>query len=488
MAAETLSIREDGLGSNREVIPRDPEFAIHLLAQLPPTVRLIVGGELDSRIAATAEAYGLAGRLERAPASRSITFVVDRNEVDLAELPPGVTIGAACDLLGDCKPSLIDPTNDVALAGHHVVIVTNLPAHYRVPLFEGIARRLEAVGARFSVLFLAEHDAARPWLAGTDLQFEHTYVSGIRVPIRRRAPRLPLGLDRRLRSLAPTIVLVAGFSPLVAPRVVRSARAVGASVGLWSGETSAMPSARSESRRRLRKHLAGDVGFAVVYGGSSLEYLRGLAPSLPAVIGRNTSPILESSPTDRDDSAAIRMLFIGDLASPRKGCDVALDAMRHLPEELTGVTLRVIGSGRRSDHLARAASGDGRITFLGALQPSAVASELAAADVLLFPTRSDVFGLVLVEAMGTGVVPLVSRFAGATDDLAVDRVNAVVLDDLEPQTWATAIEALARSRDLLDRMRKRAARTVEARWTMAHSVDAMVAGLRLGALARERRP
>jgi glycosyltransferase involved in cell wall biosynthesis len=53
------------------------------------------------------------------------------------------------------------------------------------------------------------------------------------------------------------------------------------------------------------------------------------------------------------------------------------------------------------------------VTFAGAT--TAVHEFLAAADVLLFPTPYDAFGLVLTEAMACGVPVISSRAAGAAE-------------------------------------------------------------------------
>jgi D-inositol-3-phosphate glycosyltransferase len=178
-------------------------------------------------------------------------------------------------------------------------------------------------------------------------------------------------------------------------------------------------------------------------------------------------------------------LLIGDLASTRKGADVAIDAMKHVRRP--DVQLRVVGGGRLQQVLERQVATDGRVRLLGPLPPEEVSRELQEADALLFPTRADVFGLVLVEAMGVGVAPLVATRAGAVGDLSVDGYNAMVIDSHEPAEWASAIDELAADRIQATELGSNARRTVEARWTIEHAVDAMIAGLRLGALVRHER-
>ena len=132
--------------------------------------------------------------------------------------------------------------------------------------------------------------------------------------------------------------------------------------------------------------------------------------------------------------------------------------------------------------LAERAKGDSRIRFLGALPPTAVASSYAKADVVLFPTRFDVFGLVLVEGMGSGAATVVSGAAGAVDDLAVDEHNCHVVRGHEPKAWADALTRVVEDSELRRSLGENARRTIERRWAIEHAADAMLAGLRLAVL------
>jgi glycosyltransferase involved in cell wall biosynthesis len=57
----------------------------------------------------------------------------------------------------------------------------------------------------------------------------------------------------------------------------------------------------------------------------------------------------------------------------------------------------------------------GRVVFTGAIQQAEVPALLAQHDVLLMPSRYEGFGLVLIEAMAAGCVPVASRIQGVTD-------------------------------------------------------------------------
>ncbi|MFS0738810.1 glycosyltransferase family 1 protein [Sphingomonas sp. 1P06PA] len=68
------------------------------------------------------------------------------------------------------------------------------------------------------------------------------------------------------------------------------------------------------------------------------------------------------------------------------------------------------------------------IMFLGALTGTALASAYAAADVFVFPSRTDTFGLVMIEALACGTPVAAYPVAGPIDVLAPD--VGVMRDDL----------------------------------------------------------
>jgi glycosyltransferase involved in cell wall biosynthesis len=173
---------------------------------------------------------------------------------------------------------------------------------------------------------------------------------------------------------------------------------------------------------------------------------------------------------------------VGDLTTDRKGVDVAIDALRSLPELRCRLT--VIGGGRVLPELQRRADVDPRIRFIGPQPPAFVRDALLATDIVLFPTRADVFGLVVVEAMGAGVATVISKAAGAAADLAVSEQNSLVIDGMDIERWAGALRRLVENADFRRLLGENARRTIARRWTLDHSADAMIAGLRLGVLAQ----
>jgi glycosyltransferase involved in cell wall biosynthesis len=460
--------------------------ALHALAQLPDDVGLEIScdeGELD-RLKLIAWAYGVEARIElRRAAIARATWVRGAERI---QYDPGTTIAETVESLWPAGvESWLGSGDDQVLDGHRIAVVSNLPTPYRIPLFTGISRRLEALGGSLRVLFLRSSAGSRTWLASDDeFGFDHEFVTGVDLPVRHRPPRLPFGLGAALRRHRPTIAMSAGLSPVVSGTVQRHARRAGIPFGLWSGEIATIAATQPRVRRLQRRRLVQNADFGIAYSALAAQYIERLAPHLPVVHGRNSSVTRVRDHSRPAQPEPVELLAVGDLASQRKGIDVLIHALRGVPD--LRCRLSVVGGGRLRENLVDQAAGDPRIRFLGPLSATAVDSAYAESDVFLFPSRQDVFGLVLTEAMSHGLPPVVSSAVGALPDVAVPGLNCLVVNSHEREPWASAISRLVERHELRSALGSAARRTIARRWTVAHSVEGWIAGFRLGAKIASR--
>jgi len=81
------------------------------------------------------------------------------------------------------------------------------------------------------------------------------------------------------------------------------------------------------------------------------------------------------------------------------------------------------------------------VDWLGVIPPAAMAEVYRGADLLLFPTRYDSFGLVVIEAMAAGLPVIVSD--AVAEGIVTDGRNGVVIDGHDPARYASALRRLA---------------------------------------------
>ena len=145
-----------------------------------------------------------------------------------------------------------------------------------------------------------------------------------------------------------------------------------------------------------------------------------------------------------DRSNVLRFLYVGRL-SEEKNVRVLLDAFKAI-EASTSAELCFVGDGPSRDELEKAARGH-RVVFTGFLEGEVLATAYASADVFVFPSETDTFGNVVLEAQASGLPALVST-KGGPREIVIDGETGVVVDCSEVDLLAEAMRGLAQHEEL----------------------------------------
>ncbi len=155
----------------------------------------------------------------------------------------------------------------------------------------------------------------------------------------------------------------------------------------------------------------------------------------PGLIAQHRGPVRAELGVGEDDRL---LLFVAN-EFPRKGLDTILAALARLGDPQ--LRLLVVGRGDPAPYRAALAA-----LGLGAqvhFRPgtAAIAPYYAASDLLVFPTRYEPFGLVIIEALACGIPVVTSACAGAAP--AVTPQNGRLLaDPTDPAALAAALQDL----------------------------------------------
>jgi len=163
---------------------------------------------------------------------------------------------------------------------------------------------------------------------------------------------------------------------------------------------------------------------------------------------------------DRDRKRLVTVSRLGT----RKGVDDVLRAFATVREEHPDATLDIVGSGPERDTLEELASrldvGE-CVTFHGYVSHERKVELLNRADLFLFASRQEGFGLVLLEAMAAGL-PVVARELPVYHDFFEDEVNGYLVAGEQAQTEIdTRTVELLENRSRVTQIRKHNERTAE---------------------------
>jgi UDP-glucose:(heptosyl)LPS alpha-1,3-glucosyltransferase len=164
----------------------------------------------------------------------------------------------------------------------------------------------------------------------------------------------------------------------------------------------------------------------------------------------------------------IVLLFVGN-EFVRKGLETAVRCLAILREQR--IKLLVCGGDRpeKFRELARSQNVDHRVVFAGSRAD--VSRYYAAADIFVFPTYHDAFGLVITEAMASGLPVVVSKIAGAAEDIIEDGKDGLLLSyPPSVEELSKKIQVLRENPSLRERIGREARRKVQ-RYTWEECAD-----------------
>jgi len=194
------------------------------------------------------------------------------------------------------------------------------------------------------------------------------------------------------------------------------------SVWIWWGGTLHSERNIGFLRRSIRKVFSSWSDRWISYGQTSTEYLLSLGVERECIL-QSQNGVDEARFTDDVQPIwAIKprpvVLHVGQLIE-RKGVGLLLDASAELQRSGSEFSLLLVGNGREKRALeARVKSlGLKNVHFQPAQTPERMPSVYRSADVMVFPTLEDVWGIVANEAILSGLPVLCSKYAGCAPEL-----------------------------------------------------------------------
>ncbi len=156
-----------------------------------------------------------------------------------------------------------------------------------------------------------------------------------------------------------------------------------------------------------------------------------------------------------EHNGEIRLLYVGRI-SREKDLDLLAAAYRRLRDEGLPVQLFLVGHGPYSEAFAKSLP---EAIFMGYLTGNELAAAYASADIFVFPSTTDTFGNVILEAQACGL-PVVVSDSGGPKELVQDTANGLITKSHDEEDFARAIRALVTNPALRERMGKSARNSV----------------------------
>jgi len=348
----------------------------------------------------------------------------------------------------------------------NVLIITNIISPYRIPLFNYISLQKDI---KFKVVALAELEDNRNWEVKKDyIRFDYEILPGwhwfIWSEKREVAIHLNKGVFKILFEHKPDVVITSGYDSLAYWQAFLYCKIFKKKFILWNGTTLLSTANIKGLRSILKRIIIKGSDRYIAYGTKAKEYLEYLGADANKIhVSTNTVDMEyfqnkvmeyrngEDFIKERELYPKHLLLYAGQIIR-RKGVNQILKALNILRDPDIG--LLVVGSGPEEKKLEKFCKENKlqNVFFKEFQQQEILPKYYALADVFILPSFEEVWGLVVNEALASGLYVLSSKYAGASYDLIKEGWNGEIFD---PYKVEEIVELIKRVKENIEDIRER---------------------------------
>jgi glycosyltransferase involved in cell wall biosynthesis len=308
-------------------------------------------------------------------------------------------------------------------------------SRYKAAVFSCLHEQALATELSFRILHIASTDSARNSLSTVERELHHYPFTVLFDQVYDQ-----VGFWRRMIKVAAlagaskaSVVLIPGFDRPEYWAILAIAKLKGQTAGVFCDST-LYDKRRGIASNALKRIFIKLVDIVFCYGKRASEYVSWLgapeskicircqAAYLPSDYDQEEVLSWRARSRDRDSAS---MLYVGRL-SPEKDVGSLVTAHSKLLHDHPDLVLNIVGSGAEESQLrelSRAFGISHAVNFLGPLEGRDLKAQYLAADVLVLPSQSEPWGLVVNEALAYGCPVVVSDRCGCVPELVVEGVT-----------------------------------------------------------------
>jgi len=334
-----------------------------------------------------------------------------------------------------------------------ICVVTPQPTPYRDPFWNTVA---EQPGVELDVFYCYAKGDDRPWEIDWPFKFHAEVLPG-RAWFGEHNGYWNPSILKRLRAKPYDAIILGGYNHLTML------------VAAWYARRRGVPylvmceSYHGLKRAGYRKALKAPIVRWVVGGAAGIlptgqlarEYLISYGGPADRCACVPNSPDLDSLREEAQSLCPRRNVIRGELGLPdepviifvgrliyKKGVDILLEAFKHIVGDIP-CQLVIAGDGPERGKLEQQAMQLGvrdRVQFVGFQQPKELPRWYCAADLFVLPSRTEPWGVVVMEALASGLPVVVTRLVGCYPDVINDGQVGRVIPPEDSSSLAEAIK------------------------------------------------
>ena len=339
-----------------------------------------------------------------------------------------------------------------------ILLITNIPASYRVDLFNSLA---DHYGDNIYFCFVPDSSSSHKQMLRVEHSETDSFLKRTKFFYDDSPTRALLDLFKYIYEVKPDLIVEDGFPARILLEAIY-ARFTGTAFYTWLAETPFSATSRGAKRKVFRKVVSGFLDGAVLYSEHVRPYLSQLNSRINQVLilGNNTRDAskyagnVDKFAQSKSQCGKLSFVTVG-FQTPRKNTKTILAAYQIVKEAFQDIELIIVGDGSELSALKQMCqeSNIQDVEFLGAVKPQDMPEVYARADVLLHSAWLDQWPQTFNEAAAAGLAILISSTSGVWNRYIEDHYREAVFQPDQVSELARLMTNLVMHPDQLQNLK-----------------------------------
>ena len=339
---------------------------------------------------------------------------------------------------------------DEVYMANKVVIVTNIPAPYRVELFYYMQTHFSEY--EFDVIYTSKTEDNRQWFLDKNKLINsiilHSKVIKMKGKLDNRYIHLPINIMTCLNKISPDIVIAFEYN-LAALQCLLWCKIQNKSFIHLTDGTLYSERNIGKIQKLARKVIIKNADAFIASSSKAKEKLMAWGASEKEIFTSLLTVDVSQFEKMEKEVCPGRILYVGSMIK-RKGLDLLIKALSYLDIEYN---LRIVGNGTEDEisflkKIAKKNNVYDKITWCGFKTGDSLIDEYRQAQIFVLPTREDCFGLVLLEAFCAKLPIVSSKYADGIYDIVVDGSNGYIVDPFNSKEFGRKLQNALIDKDI----------------------------------------
>lgn len=349
-----------------------------------------------------------------------------------------------------------------------VLFLTNVPAPYRVAFFEELG-----VACDLTVLYDLDNREIQTrngqWFDNNNINYKSVVLHQMKI----WGKRVSFDVLKYIRKGNYDLILIGIYSLPTSMLAIQYMKCRRIRYGLSSD--GGFIKKDSKVGYLVKSHFIKDASFYLSTGSNTDAYLQYYGAKINKIYRYPFTSIKKAellrTPVDNETKRKLKrrlaikeevaLIMVGQFI-PRKGIDILLNAYSKIQSLDNKLGLYIIGDKPTEKYIDLVNKLECRnVHFCGYMNKNQLLEYYKATDIFVMPTREDIWGLVINEAMSCGLPVVTSSFCNAGLELIKNGVNGYIIQDNDEEELVRILNLLIENRTIRERMGEEALKVMQ---------------------------